>query len=462
MDFFNSKPANPANSNPYDGLETPFAQAVNERYAMRAPPSLLTTKFTPTLPLQTPMIPSSGGGGLGMPSLRAGVVPRLSSVPQGAVMSSSAITTTFTARYGQSAPSTSSPFASLLPEELLELIPSTDILLIDIRTHGLFQVSRLPGAISLVIPAMLLNRPNYPLEKMATMMNDPKSRLQFNRWKSFKRIVGYDVDTSLLSDTSNISGLLRKFQAAGFQGELNWLKGGFNAFDAAFPDSVDNVPLTPPSDESEESTGPVLRTRNLSTHAFMQSSTTLIGQMTPRGNDRMGTASSVAANPFYDNIRQNIELSQGADAKIPLDLPLEVLARKNELPFKWLRDLVDQAIVDPQGEELAMQFYRIELGEQRRLQNVMDHHSHESSSTPGIRTTTAEFPYSITAGIEMGTKNRYRNIWPFEHARVRLQTPREKGGSDYVNASFVHSIVSSRRYIATQGPLDSTFSDFWA
>lgn len=63
---------------------------------------------------------------------------------------------------------------------------------------------------------------------------------------------------------------------------------------------------------------------------------------------------------------------------------------------------------------------------------------------------------------------RYRNIWPFEHARVRLvqhgaanrMSPADF--DDYVNASYVQPLCTRKRYIATQGPLDATFADFWA
>lgn len=112
--------------------------------------------------------------------------------------------------------------------------------------------------------------------------------------------------------------------------------------------------------------------------------------------------------------------------------------------------------------------------------------------------------------------HRYRNIWPFEHARVRLQKqkPKQRASSklptppsnsipgalhpltlpqpidflppitqslstarsiqlplstpaaasstdDYVNASFVQPLGTRKRYIATQGPLSETFNDFW-
>ncbi|KAK7064747.1 hypothetical protein R3P38DRAFT_57069 [Favolaschia claudopus] len=186
------------------------------------------------------------------------------------------------------------------------------------------------------------------------------------------------------------------------------------------------------------------------------------------------------------------------------------------------------------------------------------HGPHEGKREKGA------FPFSITAGVEKGSKNRYRNIWPFEHARVRLHrlnsgklvpaahtsasappafspttTNEEKqrraftdpgkpthrpqhktraqisadgslapppsradfdatikaGEEDeetvdktdyrkldapaedaddetepelepeeydnYINASYVQPLGTRRRYIATQGPLEATFGDFW-
>ena len=58
------------------------------------------------------------------------------------------------------------------------------------------------------------------------------------------------------------------------------------------------------------------------------------------------------------------------------------------------------------------------------------------------------------------THARYKNIWPYDYSRVRLNTPDDDEG-DYINASFVQPRGTARRYIATQGPMDSTFRDFW-
>ncbi|XP_061823681.1 receptor-type tyrosine-protein phosphatase H-like [Nerophis lumbriciformis] len=56
-------------------------------------------------------------------------------------------------------------------------------------------------------------------------------------------------------------------------------------------------------------------------------------------------------------------------------------------------------------------------------------------------------------------KNRFTNVLPYDWCRVKLQTT--NGMSDYINASYIPGYSSSREYIATQGPLPSTVSDFW-
>ncbi len=225
----------------------------------------------------------------------------------------------------------------------------------------------------------------------------------------------------------------------------------------------------------------------------------------------------VAYNPFFDTIRQNLELGggRGSGDGIPLNLPRRVRRRIGELPFEWLREIArrsgkissdsssssspssttttsaseteytdeseddsDQDMLrDVRGNKdstrhssslsspspspsddltkaLAMQFYKIELGEQRRLMGVMEHHSKESSvggpamtkdggkgvgltersatyagsgaSTEneglgGVNMSGSKseasaaisavvkagmFPFSITAGVEKGAKNR--------------------------------------------------------
>lgn len=138
------------------------------------------------------------------------------------------------------------------------------------------------------------------------------------------------------------------------------------------------------------------------------------------------TTALQAANPFFDNIRQNVELSHGGiTERIPLGLPPATVARAGELP-PWLAELALCGEAEA-AERLAAQFECVERGELKRLQGVMSYHARNGGTTTtgetqadgggpgGAEGETDYFPYSITAGLEKGQKNRFRNIWPFDH-----------------------------------------------
>lgn len=309
------------------------------------------------------------------------------------------------------------------------------------------------------------------------------------------------------------------------------LTGSGNSSQASFQSSALSLPSSissvPPKNTN------VLRTKRLPMSAFGVSSTTssqrsgsahhqqYLDKDSPMtAAAKTSTSPNVAYNPFYDAIRQNLELSHGITEKIPLKISREAQERISELPFAWLREIgrwasaedkpaagpvggqavekdkwresfsaaesgvgsssssesggkerddvhvrfkdagaarkqVDEGEVSPNTavgmEALAMQFYRIELGEQRRLMGVMEHHSKESGHVvkegQSVPETTHEkkkgkkggegedmegvaqeghggegakhgkgeaekekehgsFPFSIIAGIEKGAKNR--------------------------------------------------------
>lgn len=159
-------------------------------------------------------------------------------------------------------------------------------------------------------------------------------------------------------------------------------------------------------------------------------------------------ATQNAANPFFGNIRQNMDLIGGV-GQMPVKKPAAMTeSAKEEVP-QWLHKAADDKDA---GKGVSDKFLHIEKKEQKRMQEALS--GKVVYGTPGHQN---DVPKAITiAGIEKGSKNRYNNIWPYEHSRVKLAGC-EDGSCDYINANHVQAAYSNKRYIATQGPIPATF-----
>uniref|UniRef100_A0A3B3S736 protein-tyrosine-phosphatase n=1 Tax=Paramormyrops kingsleyae TaxID=1676925 RepID=A0A3B3S736_9TELE len=71
------------------------------------------------------------------------------------------------------------------------------------------------------------------------------------------------------------------------------------------------------------------------------------------------------------------------------------------------------------------------------------------------------YPTSVGEREENVKKNRYKDILPFDHSRVKLLLQTSNQDTDYINANFIKGVDEAEAYIATQGPLANTVVDFW-
>ncbi|KJR84452.1 protein-tyrosine phosphatase [Sporothrix schenckii 1099-18] len=327
-------------------------------------------------------------------------------------------------------------------KEILELdavsSPTGDsnkrLLLLDVRVATYYATSRIHGALNMCIPTTLLKRATFTLQKMQLTFAKDEDQASFAAWRDAAYLVVYDNNSAEKRDAVAAMNMLRKFTNEGFKGQAFVLRGGFAAFEEAYPNWVDrDTPASPPSGRSAlslDSSGP----RKLSIAPILG------GVMLP------GVTSNT--NPFFSNIRQNMDLADGV-GRIELTLPPGTAIQA--LPA-WLRTAADPA---DHGQRVSQKFLDIEVAEQARMK---DAYGVIQQSMNGANRCAPQVQIS---GVEKGVKNRYKDILPFDHSRVRLQG-RAAGECDYVNASHLRASRSNKRYIATQAPLPATFSDFWS
>jgi len=312
--------------------------------------------------------------------------------------------------------------------DMIEHLPSSQFLLLDLRAFPQFSHSRIQDALNLCIPTTLLKRPSFNLQKLQDTFTNESEKARFSRWKSAKYIVVYDAYSDEKKEASSAINTLKKFTNEGWKGQSYILRGGFAALSEEYPKLIDNR-------SSQE----------------MQSSKISLSlgicgpEVAPVAGGCAMPATKYAANPFFSNIRQNQDLIGGV-GQMDIKLSNELAHDAHNILPAWL---LKASAREDHGKRVADKFLHLELAEQSRMTKALS--LGVSYGTPAVDSEDVQI-----AGIENGGKNRYNNIWPFEHARVRLQG-RPEGACDYVNASHIKASRSNKRYIASQGPLPATF-----
>ena len=320
----------------------------------------------------------------------------------------------------------------IAPQDIVGILKGhlpEDLLLLDLRVFPQYSKSRISGAINLCIPTTLLKRSSFNVQKLSETFTKENEKAKFAQWRDAKFIIVYDTNSMQLKDATSSVNTLKKFTSDNWRGAALVIRGGFNNFAKMYPDQIDDRLAS-----EMDGTNP----KKLSIEP---------PDAAPVAGGCMLPSTQTAANPFFGNIRQNMDLIGGV-GQIALKLPADLKGTaRTELPA-WLRLAVDE---EDQGKAVADRFYEIEKAEQQRMQRAL-------SCNVSYGTPNALSPEAVQiAGIEKGTKNRYKDMLPYDHSRVRLQNV-QSGDCDYVNASHIKAQRSNKHYIASQAPVPATFN----
>lgn len=307
---------------------------------------------------------------------------------------------------------------------------SKNLLLLDVRAYTHFAQSNIKGSLNLCIPTTLLKRRSFNTQKLAGTFTNDSDKQSFARWKQCSTIIVYDSSTTEAKDAVPLLNVIGKFEAEGWAGKGLILQDGFKGFSARFPRLMHRPQL--------QSSGPSPKKRS--------SMSINLGSIAPVVGGCALPETSSAANPFFGNIRQNMDLMGGV-GQISLKLPEQMSKSQEQALPPWLRKASDAG---DQGHIVSERFLDLEQKELERMKQAL------SYDGPSASSGGASKKYRV-AGIEKGTKNRYNDIYPFEHSRVVLEGI-PLGDCDYVNANHIKGELSNRHYIATQAPVPDTFS----
>ncbi|KAJ3176139.1 hypothetical protein HDU87_005516 [Geranomyces variabilis] len=358
-----------------------------------------------------------------------------------------------------SSSSSSSPTTSAPPHT-----HAHSVLALDMRPFQQYSEHRVLSSVNVSIPTTLLKRPAFTPVKMFGSLSSDHAKEVLKDWTNYANIVVFDNDSTVATDASPIKLLVGKLLLhANPDTRIGWLPGGFVAFKEAHPDLCDSSP--PP--KGSEGIGPAASGNKSAVQAMCLSE--LAGPLTAPsalgalGAGRPSLQPTYAAHTSVSNINSSDTLIGGIDVDNRALLP------------RFLREMMESGNVKGQIEE---KFAAIEAAEKRRLDC-------------SFRARSRTDPFSVSDALEGGaTRNRYNNIWPFNHNRVKLAARKENASfaasanasmsppppttspnphsaeaqtlsNDYINASHIMSPAGHRRYIATQGPIESTFDDFW-
>lgn len=330
-----------------------------------------------------------------------------------------------------------SQIRALTADQLVDLLQQGPATVVDIRPYCDYTQSRVRGALHFCIPSTFLKRPSYSFRRTVDNML-PEQRHAFDELAQLPPLVVYDRSSEhLQTSQSNLYHTLLKFVTAeGWPVEqtAHYLIGGLDAWSRN--EKVQAAGLLDAEMYKCEGRPP-----EFGAIGFTRATASLADA---NAIPFPLVTSGLRQNPLFKSVRAAMEVQDDEYIEVQVPEGLKV----SESHPEWVKTILNDPLAA--SKQMAAEFRSLEQAEKNRMFGALSIKS-DSENYFDRR-------YSIS-GIELGVKNRYDNIYPYEHTRVKLAN--QSQGCDYINASHISSAHSKRLYIATQAPLPETFADFF-
>lgn len=387
-----------------------------------------------------------------------------------------------------------------------------DAIIIDIRCFNHFSTNHLQNSINLCIPSTLLKRKSYKLPqilssnsmdanikdcilsqdcKLLFVDNNSSRQLSANLYFTINKFLAYNPNYSiyyLLNGFDNLPSNTMNNKSLMVSDCKN--PGSFECMDSNNVLSGFKLPSSAPANQKFIASVKKNALPKLDIKSIVSQSRAF-----PLGNNSTHGSNCQYSRGNVDNFDSDLDSYHYA-----IKVPPFTTKQLTNLPL-WLKHIITKNNTLEINSNAAMlqylnsRFTKLEKSERIRLNLAIEENGHKDKGQatrliPELQTEHSSIcspnspcpscdniVYKIPRGIEYGFKNRYNNIWPYEHSRVRLiNSPYEKPKSpskqqpsdqfvtddDYFNANYIHfPQLSDYKYIATQNPLKSTIKDFW-
>lgn len=127
-------------------------------------------------------------------------------------------------------------------QQLLDIFPRKQVLIVDLRPTSAFEKSHIHEAINLRAPVSFIEHTS--LEMIQDTIPDDQSRRTFAKWSQSRCVVFYDRVVEFSWECPVADVLYDKFRRKGWNGECFILKGHFHEFSSSFDKYISGNKMT--------------------------------------------------------------------------------------------------------------------------------------------------------------------------------------------------------------------------